>query len=121
MRPLGRYFRIICLTVSLFGCTHIEGTRDKSVTFQQPAAIGVIDSIAILPIQEDAGMPGLAARIEASLSRSLQTQFANARVIDAPASGSILAQRDLVTTYGQWRAGYEFTGILDPRSFEAIS
>jgi hypothetical protein len=109
------------LVIAICGCAHIEGTRDKSSTFQRSRVIAQVDSIAILPIQEEAGMPGLSARIETGLSRTLQAQFTNARIIDAPAAGSIFAQRDLVTIYGQWRSGYEFTGILDPKSFDAIS
>jgi PDZ domain len=112
----------ICILGLLCACTHIEGTRDKSETFQREVIItGALDSIAILPIQDGAGMPGLSTKIEAALLRTLQAQFAGARIVDASAVGSTFAERDLVTIYGQWRAGYEFTGILDPRSFEAIS
>jgi hypothetical protein len=105
----------------LFGCAHIEGTRDKSQTFQQSAVLGTIESIAILPVKDDAGMLGLSEKIEAALRQNLQSQFSRAQIIDAQTVASKFVERDLVTSYGQWRSGYEFTGMVDPRPFEPIA
>jgi PDZ domain len=106
------------LTCALLGCAHIEGTRDKSSTSQRLATLGSIDSIAILPIKDDAGLPGLASKIETALTSSVQAQFPRAQILDAQAVGAKLTEHATVATYGQWRAGYEFTGMIDPASFE---
>lgn len=119
-RHIGVVMAAFLLT-ALFGCTHIEGTRDKSSTTQRFSALGKIDSIAILPIKNDVGMLGLSSKIEAALQQSLQMAFPSARIVDVQAVGSKLAGRDLISTYGLWRASYDSTSILDPRPLQALN
>jgi hypothetical protein len=117
----AKLMMLLCMGTALCGCTHIEGTRDKSATFQRSAVLGSIDSMAILPVKDDAGMPGLSEKIEAALTQNLQSQFPRAQIVDAQTVASKFVERDLVTSYGQWRSGYEFTGMVDPRPFEPVA
>jgi hypothetical protein len=111
----------IGLAVILAGCTSIAGTRDKSSTFQRSVQLRDGDSIAVLPIQEDAGMPGLSSKIETALIVSLQSQFPWIVLLDAQTTVAQVASHELIGSYGQWRAGYEFTGMIDHASFDPIS
>jgi len=111
----------VLLAAALMGCAHIDVIHDKSTTLERSAVLGIIQSIAIMPIQEDTGIPGLSSRMETELAKSLQTQFPSTELLDAQTVSSRFASADLITMYGQWRAGYEFTGIVDPRTFQSIS
>ena len=112
---------VILIATMLFGCAHIEGTRDKSSTLQQSSTLSRIDAIALLPIKEQSGTPGLSRQIEIALQQSLEQALPSTRVVGASAAGSRLAAHELISTYGQWQAGYESTSILDPRPVAAMA
>jgi hypothetical protein len=116
---------LICLVLLtpliLSGCASIEGTRNKSVTLNKLPRDGEIGSLAILPIKENAVMPGLSTNIENGLYKALTLKVQGMKIIDGQNFGSLLAKNDLISEFGQWRAGYESTSILDKRPLPSFS
>jgi len=97
-----------------FGCASIEGTRNKSLTIQKISVDKQAGPLAILPVKENAAMPGLSSRIEDALFKAMRSNF-RIKIVDAKTFGLRIAEKNLIGDFGQWKAGYEGTALLDPR------
>jgi hypothetical protein len=112
---------LIIVLIIFSGCGSIEGTRNKSLTISSLAINQNIESLAILPVKENAVMPGLSNQIEKELYSCLCAKLPNARVIDARIFGFRLATNDLISDFGKWKAGYEASSVLDVRPLLSFS
>jgi|GEM_PF-1148927 hypothetical protein len=110
---------ISCLLIC--GCGSIEGTRNKSFTAHEPNIKCNIESLAIMPVMENAVMPGLSIQLEKALYENIRSKLPNTRIIDTQTFSSRLAKNDLISDFGKWKSGYEATSILDPRPLLSFS
>jgi hypothetical protein len=120
MRKKSIYVFLLASVALIHGCASIEGTRDKSTTIKRSVGAVQIDSIAILPIKENAAIEGLSSKIEYSLSSGLKKSLPTANVVDVGSFSSRLAKSGLIQSYGQWASSYEATSILDTQSLPEI-
>jgi hypothetical protein len=104
----------VLLTVVLTSCASIEGTRDKSRTMRRSLDGAEIETVAVLPIAEDAAFPGLSIQLADAIAEALRVNFPAATVITADEFGTSLARYKFVAHFGRWKAAYHETSILDP-------
>lgn len=116
-----KHASLIILLIVFSSCGSIEGTRNKSFTISSLTINQNLESLAILPVREDAVMPGLSKQIEKDLYSYLCAKLPDARVIDARTFGSRLATNGLIADFGKWKAGYEASSILDARPLLSFS
>lgn len=112
---MGRLVASVLLTVVTVACASIEGTRDKSRTMRRALHGTQIDTVAVLPIAENAAFPGLSIQLGDAIAEALAVNFPAATVITADEFGTSLARYDFVGSFGRWKAAYHQTSILDPR------
>jgi hypothetical protein len=110
---------IVIMVIS--GCASIEGTKNKSFTSNKSFATQNITSLAVLPVKEDAALPGLSTQIENELYKNICAKLPYTKVIDPMTFGSRLATKDLITEFGKWKAGYEASSFIDSRPLAMFS
>lgn len=117
---MNKAFLMIAIIV-ISGCTSIEGTKNKSFTSNQSFAKQYISSLAVLPVKENAVMPGLSKQVEKELYKNICAKLPNTHVIDATTFGSRLASKDLIMEFGKWNAAYEASSFIDARPLAMFS
>jgi hypothetical protein len=112
----GKTVMIIGLVfMSGFGCSSIEGTRDKSQTLYRTHFSIPIERMAILPLPNSAASPQLSTQLGHALTSALQADFPQARVMSPSDFSMALTQSNTVEIFSQWKVAYEQTSILHPQ------
>jgi hypothetical protein len=96
----------------LSGCASVEGTRDKSTTLVRHAVVPSTAILALAPIIEVPGVPGVATQVEQALGQALPAQLTPTTLLGATSVRQRLVTTGQVDAFAQWRATYTATGVL---------
>jgi hypothetical protein len=109
------------LFMSGFGCSSIEGTRDKSQTLYRTQFSIPIERMAILPLPNSAASPQLSTQLAHALTNALQADFPHARIVSPSDFSMALPQSHAVEIFSQWKVAYEQTSILNAQPFATFA